>query len=169
MAVKRDRDSVRAAWRRAGDESEFVLVEGLARTRGEWSRYRQERVERSEIDRCRPADNEWPAELTISLLQGKWKLRILSQLQHGPMRLSQFRKLFPGASKKMLTQHLREMVEDGIVVRSDLSGRRLHVEYSMETSLCAAVLHLIGTLADWGTRYAPTQSRQLPTRDWTEE
>ena len=133
------------------------------------ARHRQERVEPSDIGLCRPADNEWSAELTISLLQGKWKLRILSQLQHGPMRLSQLRKLFPGASKKMLTQHLREMVEDGIVVRSDLSGRRRHVEYSLETSLGAAVLHLIGTLADWGARYAPAQARQLPTRDWTEE
>ena len=133
------------------------------------ARHRQARVERSEIGLCRPADKEWPAELTISLLQGKWKLRILSQLQHGPMRLSQLRKLFPGASKKMLTQHLREMVEDGIVVRSDFSGRRRHVEYSLETSLGAAVLHLIGTLADWGARYAPTPARQLPTRDWTEE
>jgi DNA-binding HxlR family transcriptional regulator len=132
------------------------------------AKYRQERIEPSEIGLCRPADNEWAAELTISLLQGKWKLRILSQLQHGPMRLSQLRKLFPGASKKMLTQHLREMVEDGIVVRSDLSGRRRHVEYSLENSLGAAVLHLIGTLADWGARYAPTQARQLPTRDWTE-
>ena len=78
------------------------------------------------------------------------------------MRLSQLRKLFPGASKKMLTQHLREMVEDGIVVRSDLSGRRRHVEYSLETSLGAAVLHLIGTLAEWGSQYAPTLSRQGP-------
>lgn len=121
--------------------------------------YRQGCVELSEIGLSRPADNESPAELTISLLQGKWKLRILSQLQHGPMRLSQLRKLFPGASKKMLTQHLREMVEDGIVVRSDLSDRRRHVEYSLETSLGAAVLHLIGTLADWGARYAPTQAR----------
>ena len=91
-----------------------------------------------------------PAELAISLLQGKWKLRILTQLKHGPIRLSQLRKIFPDASKKMLTLHLRELEQDGIVVRSDLSGRRRHVEYSLETSLGAAVLHLIGTLAEWG-------------------
>ena len=85
------------------------------------------------------------------------------------MRLSQLRKLFPEASKKMLTQHLREMEEDGIVVRSDLSGRRRHVEYALETSFGLAVLHLIGTLADWGSQYAPTLSRQLPVRDLREE
>lgn len=110
-----------------------------------------------------------PVQFAMALIQGKWKIVILSQLQHGPLRLSQLRRMIPGASKKMLTQHLREMEEDGLVVRSDLSGRRRHVEYSLETSLGAAVLHLIGTLADWGSRYAPTLSGQGPVRDWRDE
>jgi DNA-binding HxlR family transcriptional regulator len=122
--------------------------------------YRQEHVGRSEIGLIRESENEWPAELTINLFQGKWKLRILTQLKHGPIRLSQLRKLFPDASKKMLTLHLRELEQDGIVVRSDLSGRRRHVEYSLEPSIGVAVLHLIGTLAEWGSQYAPTMSRQ---------
>jgi DNA-binding HxlR family transcriptional regulator len=131
--------------------------------------YRQERVGRSAISLIRESENEWPAELTISLLQGKWKVRILTQLKHGPIRLSQLRKMLPDASKKMLTLHLREMEQDGIVVRSDLSGRRRHVEYSLETSLGAAVLHLIGTLTEWGSQYAPTHSRQGPVREWPEK
>ena len=125
------------------------------------ARYRQELVKRSEIGLCRPADHEWPAELAISLLQGKWKLRILPQLQHGPLRLSQLRKLFPEASKKMLTQHLREMEEDGIVVRSDLGARRRLVEYSLEASLGAAVLHSIGTLADCEPRHVSYPLKRL--------
>jgi DNA-binding HxlR family transcriptional regulator len=133
------------------------------------SRYRQEHVGRSEIGLIREGENEWPAELTINLLQGKWKLRILTQLRHGPIRLSQLRKMFPEASKKMLTLHLRELEQDGIVVRSDFSGRRRHVEYSLETSLGAAVLHLIGTLAEWGSQYSPTMSRQGPVRDSPKE
>jgi DNA-binding HxlR family transcriptional regulator len=116
----------------------------------------QGRVGLSEIGLIRESENERPAQIAISLLQGKWKLRILTQLKHGPIRLSQLRRLFPGASKKMLALHLREMEQDGIVVRSDLSDRRRHVEYSLETSLGAAVLRLIGTLAEWGSQYAPT-------------
>jgi DNA-binding HxlR family transcriptional regulator len=77
--------------------------------------------------------------------------------------------MFPNASKKMLTLHLRELEQDGIVVRSDLSGRRRHVEYSLETPLGGAVLHLIGTLAEWGSQYAPTISRQEPVRDSPKE
>jgi DNA-binding HxlR family transcriptional regulator len=75
---------------------------------------------------CDQAENDWPAQLAINLIQGKWKMRILSQLQQGPVRLSQLRKMFPGASKKMLTQHLREMEDDGLIIRTDLSARLRH-------------------------------------------
>lgn len=125
--------------------------------------------ERFRIRACRQDENEWPAQLAISLIHGKWKMRILSQLQHGPMRLSQLRKMFPGASKKMLTQHLREMEEDGLVVRTDLSVRLRHVEYSLETSLGVAVLHLINTLTEWGSQHAPALARQVPVEDLPEE
>jgi DNA-binding HxlR family transcriptional regulator len=120
--------------------------------------------ERLGIHVCRQAQNELPAQLAISLIQGKWKMRILSQLQKGPVRLSQLRKMFPGASKKMLTQHLREMEEDGLIIRTDLSARLRHVEYSLEDSLGVAVLNLINTLTDWGSQHAPALSRQVPER-----
>jgi DNA-binding HxlR family transcriptional regulator len=131
--------------------------------------YRQGCNGRLGIHVCRQAENELPAQLAISLIQGKWKMRILSQLQHGPIRLSQLRKMFPNASKKMLTQHLREMEEDGLVIRTDLSAKLRHVEYSLEDSLGVAVSHLIGTLAEWGSQYAPTLSQRIPVRDWPEE
>jgi DNA-binding HxlR family transcriptional regulator len=86
---------------------------------------------------------------------GKWKTRILSRLQHGPVRLSALGRMFPQASKKMLTQHLREMEKDGLVIRKDLSGRLRHVEYSLSESMGFAVLHLIRTLAKWGREYLP--------------
>jgi DNA-binding HxlR family transcriptional regulator len=96
---------------------------------------------------------ECSAQFAINLIQGKWKTRILSRLQHGPVRLSALRRMFPEASKKMLTQHLREMEKDGLVVRKDLSGRLRHVEYFLSHPLGFAVVQLIGTLAKWGREY----------------
>jgi DNA-binding HxlR family transcriptional regulator len=63
--------------------------------------------------------------------------------------------MFPEASKKMLTQHLREMEKDGLVIRKDFSGRSLHVEYFLSDSLGFSVVHLIGTLRKWGREYLP--------------
>jgi DNA-binding HxlR family transcriptional regulator len=96
-------------------------------------------------------------------------VRILSQLQHEPIRLSQLRKTFLGTSKKMLIQHLREMEHDGIVVRSDLSDRRRHVKYSLETPLGDAVLHLINTLTEWGSQHAPDRLRKPLGHDLSEK
>jgi len=98
------------------------------------------------------------AQLAINLIHGKWKTRILSRLQHGPVRLSELRRMFPEASKKMLTQHLREMERDGLVVRNDLSGRLRHVEYFLSDSMGFAVLHLISTLTKWGREYLPYEA-----------
>jgi DNA-binding HxlR family transcriptional regulator len=93
---------------------------------------------------------ECSVQFAINLIQGKWKTRILSQLQRGPVRLSELRRMFPEASKKVLAQHLREMEKDGLVVRKDLSDRLRHVQYSLSDSMGFAVVDLISTLTEWG-------------------
>ena len=66
------------------------------------------------------------ARLTTDvLLQGKWRIEILCAMRRGPVRLGQLARLIPDASKKMLTQNLRKLEADGIVIRSDLSDTTL--------------------------------------------
>jgi DNA-binding HxlR family transcriptional regulator len=64
--------------------------------------------------------------------------------------VAQLARLIPGTSKKMLTQNLRQLEADGIIVRKDMSDLVLHIEYDLagETrqSVCAPLNHL----ADWG-------------------
>ena len=115
-----------------------------------------------------PIEND-PVQFAMALIQGKWKIVILSQLQHGPLRLSQLRRMIPDASKKMLTQHLREMEEDGLVVRSDLRAKMRHVEYSLSTPLGFAALRLIVTLAEWGTVHAAISSPEKRATALSEE
>ncbi|MCU1223060.1 MAG: transcriptional regulator, HxlR family [Edaphobacter sp.] len=104
---------------------------------------------------------ECPAQFAINLIQGKWKTRILFQLQRGPVRLSELRRMLPEASKKVLAQHLREMEKDGLVIRQDLSGRLRHVQYSLSDSMGFAVLNLINTLAEWGREYLPYEPNRV--------
>jgi DNA-binding HxlR family transcriptional regulator len=101
-----------------------------------------------------PAEDDQSIQFAIALIQGKWKIGILSSVQRGPVRLSQLRRMFPQASKKMLAQHLREMERDGLIIRTDLSGRLRHVEYSLSDSGGLAVLRLLNALTEWGARYA---------------
>lgn len=103
---------------------------------------------------------ECSAQVAVNLIHGKWKTRILSRLKHGPARLGELRRLLPQASKKMLAQHLREMERDGLVVRKNLSGRVLHVEYSLSASGGYATLHLISMLQDWSSEHLPFRTKE---------
>lgn len=92
--------------------------------------------------------------LALSLLQGKWKIGILCRLQEGPVRPGELRRLLPKASKKMLTQHLRQMERDGLVVRTDLSGKIPHVQYSLSNPLGRSMVNLVHMLGHWGVKHS---------------
>jgi hypothetical protein len=60
---------------------------------------------------------------------------------------------FSAGIQKMLAQHLREMEEDGLVIRKDLCDRVLHVEYSLSESRGLAMLRLIEILRNWSKEH----------------
>ncbi|MGH8398962.1 MAG: winged helix-turn-helix transcriptional regulator [Gammaproteobacteria bacterium] len=77
-----------------------------------------------------------PASIAFELLlQGKWRLQILLVMCSGPVRLGRLARVIPGASKKVLTQNLRKLEADGIVVRTDFSNVVLHVENDLHPDL----------------------------------
>ena len=72
-------------------------------------------------------------EAVLEILGGKWKPLILYHLAGGAKRTGQLRRLVTNVSEKMLIQHLKEMVDDGITLprsqRSSKTGnthQRLH-------------------------------------------
>ena len=87
------------------------------------------------------------------LLHGKWRVEILCVLCSGPVRLGQLARAIPRASKKVLTQNLRDLEVAGIVVRKDFSDLVLHVEYDLNEDLRESVLGIIGHLSRWGEAY----------------
>ncbi|HBR06604.1 MAG TPA: transcriptional regulator, partial [Desulfovibrio sp.] len=59
-----------------------------------------------------------PVELTLQVIGGKWKPVILYHLgRRGTMRFGEIRKSMPSITQKMLTQQLRELEADGVVLR----------------------------------------------------
>lgn len=84
------------------------------------------------------------------LFQSKWRVHILCAMRSGPVRLGQLGRLVPGASKKVLTQNLRQLEAEGIVSRRDLSDVVLHVEYELHESATEGIRALLDQLAYWG-------------------
>lgn len=61
---------------------------------------------------------ECPVATTVNLIGNKWKLLILRNLiYNGEQRFTDFVKSIPGISKKVLTDDLRSLENDGLVNR----------------------------------------------------
>jgi DNA-binding HxlR family transcriptional regulator len=96
---------------------------------------------------------ESAVEFAISLIEGKWKVPILRQLQGGPIHLGELKRRLAPISKKVLNQHLRQMVNHGLIIRTDYAGKMPRVEYHLANPLGYAALDLLQAVAEWGGRY----------------
>ncbi|MCV4232769.1 helix-turn-helix domain-containing protein [Paenibacillus sp. FSL W8-0187] len=88
-------------------------------------------------------------EATLEVIGGKWKPVILFHLTFGKRRNSEFLSLIPQITQKMLTQHLRELEEEGIILRKTYNQVPPKVEYELSEygwSL-KEILHL---MCRWG-------------------
>ena len=76
-------------------------------------------------------DPPCPIDVTLSVIDGRWKGTILWRLLDGPMRTNELRKSIPEITERMLLRHLRDMTEAGILERHQEQGLPLRVRYSL--------------------------------------
>lgn len=94
-----------------------------------------------------------PVEVTLSAIGGKWKALILYHVKARPRRFNELRKLIPRVTQRMLTQHLRELEADGIVLREVFAQVPPHVEYSL-TRKGRTLVPILDAMAAWGEENA---------------
>lgn len=94
-----------------------------------------------------------PVELTIDVVGGKWKPLILFYLLGGTKRFGGLQRLLPQVTRRMLTQHLRELERDGVVHREVFRQVPPMVEYSL-TELGRSLEPVLLAMLDWAQRYA---------------
>lgn len=92
-------------------------------------------------------------ELTMDLIGGKWKMRILWYLNMGTKRFSEIKRLIPDITQKMLTQQLREMESDGLITRKVYAEVPPKVEYS-STNYGKSLQEILEKMCTWGSDYA---------------
>ena len=93
-----------------------------------------------------------PVATAVSLIGSKWKLLILRNLLVRPWRFNELQKSLEGISQKVLTDSLRSMEADGIVIRSVFAEVPPHVEYSL-SDLGESLRPIIKSMEVWGTNY----------------
>lgn len=93
-----------------------------------------------------------PTEATLAVIGGRWKVPILWNLQASRQRFGELSRLLPGITQKMLTQQLRELESDGLVLRTVYAEVPPRVEYSL-TDLGTSLQPVLATLTSWGEVY----------------
>jgi DNA-binding HxlR family transcriptional regulator len=91
-------------------------------------------------------------EVTLDLIDGKWKGVILFHLQNGTQRFGELRRRMPGITQRMLTKQLRALENDGLVLRKVYAEVPPRVEYRL-SEIGESLRPVIETLKAWGERH----------------
>ncbi|MFF3501592.1 winged helix-turn-helix transcriptional regulator [Streptomyces sp. NPDC003247] len=89
-----------------------------------------------------------PARLAIDIISGKWAVVTLFALSDGPLRHGELVELIGGVSRKVLTQTLRALQDNGLVERRVYAEAPPRVEYSL-TELGRTLEEPITRLTEW--------------------
>ncbi|MEM6274401.1 MAG: helix-turn-helix domain-containing protein [Myxococcota bacterium] len=92
-----------------------------------------------------------PIERGMRVIGGKWKGSILWHLRDGPVRFNELARQLGGASKKIISQRLKEMEEHGLIERRVVATRPVGVEYRL-TRFGRSALGVLDRLREWSVK-----------------
>lgn len=93
-----------------------------------------------------------PMEMTMDLIGGKWKVVILWHLSFGVLRFNELYRKFPDVTQKMLTQQLRDLEADGLILRNVYPQVPPKVEYSL-TETGRSLVPVLNDMNKWGAEF----------------
>lgn len=94
-----------------------------------------------------------PITIFHKIISGKWKILILWYLSNRPLRFSELKRKLPDVTQKMLTNQLRSLEEDGLVLRKVYPVVPSKVEYSL-SDLGKEMIPLLDSMYDYGVKYS---------------
>ncbi len=90
-----------------------------------------------------------PVSYVMDKIGGHWKPIILYQLMSGTKRYSELKRAIPTVTEKMLIQHLKQLQEDGLVLRKAEPVVPPYVTYELSDS-GKALTPVLMAMAEWG-------------------
>jgi DNA-binding HxlR family transcriptional regulator len=95
-----------------------------------------------------------PSRVVLDRIADKWTALIIQVLANGTQRYAELRRTIGGISQKMLTQTLRSLERDGLVLRKVHPVVPPKVEYSL-TRLGRTLIDPLHALCRWSERHLP--------------
>ena len=93
-----------------------------------------------------------PVEITLGLINDKWKVLIVRDLLTGTKRFNELKKSVTGITQKVLTNNLRQMESDKLVKRKVYAEVPPRVEYSL-TAVGLSLKPILDSMVEWGNNY----------------
>ncbi|MBL0316480.1 MAG: helix-turn-helix transcriptional regulator [Flavobacteriales bacterium] len=93
-----------------------------------------------------------PVDLTLQIVGGRWKGIVIWNLRDEKLRFSELKRRLVSINDKMLSQVLRDLEEQGIVLRKVIEMVPPKVEYSL-TKEGKKLLPIMQAMSDYGTKF----------------
>jgi DNA-binding HxlR family transcriptional regulator len=94
-----------------------------------------------------------PVTKTVSVMGGKWKPRILWHLRLGIAGFGELQRAI-GASERMLSKSLSELIRDGIITRTEtMAGKVMTTEYAF-SEYGLTLVPVLNSMGNWGQLHA---------------
>lgn len=90
-----------------------------------------------------------PSREVLAMIGEKWVALVVGALDGKTQRFGELKRVCEGVSQKMLTQTLRKLERDGLVLRASYSNEMvLRVEYQL-TPLGQSLVPVVNTVKAW--------------------
>jgi len=99
-----------------------------------------------------------PIVQTMNYIGGKWKPIILARIEPGNVRFGRLTVQIPHISRKILTQQLRELESDGLILRFSYNEKPPRVEYEL-SELGKTLIPVLRAMNEWAEKL-PEQFRR---------
>ena len=102
----------------------------------------------------------------LCIMDGNWKPLIVWRMRNESLRFKDFLELIPDISTKVLTEQLRELEDDEIIMRKNFKEIPPRVEYSL-TTYGATLIPVITILRAWGFKHLKKNPKILDKKsEW---
>lgn len=97
------------------------------------------------------AHQSCPVTFVMDKIGGYWKPIIIYHLMSGPKRYSELKRAIPDITEKMLIQHLKQLQNDALVIRTANNAMPLVVSYHLSTS-GDELSGVLNSMVDWALK-----------------
>lgn len=104
----------------------------------------------------------------VELIGRRWTGAILRAMLAGSTRFHELAETVPGMSDRMLAERLRELEDEGVIVRTVIPETPVRIDYTL-TAKGRELDAVVGAISGWAEKWVPPDERGSPAADGLQE